>query len=49
MPGIERRVHLGPEDVDLGVREVAEAAGVVAVEVGEDDVADVGRARSRAP
>ena len=38
--GLGRR-ELGREEVDLGVREVPDAAGVVDVEVGGDDVADV--------
>ena len=40
--GVEGGVQLGPVDVDAGVREVREAAGVVEVEVGDDDVAHVG-------
>ena len=35
------RRQLGGEDVDLGVREVPDAAGVVEIEVGGDDVPDV--------
>ena len=40
---VHRRVELGPEDVDLGVGEVGQPAGVVGVEVGGDDLADVAR------
>ena len=47
--GRPRRGQLGGEDVDLRVREVADAAGVVEVEMGGDDVADVGAGHGRAP
>ena len=39
--GVEGGVQLGPVDVDAGPREVREAAGVVEVEVGDDDVVHV--------
>ena len=38
---MQRRLELGGEHVDLGLGEVGQAAGVVEVEVGGDDVADV--------
>src|SRR4051794_23273385 len=38
-----RRGKLGREDVDLRLREVADTAGVVEVEMGREDVPDVGR------
>ena len=44
--GVERRLELGREQVDLGLGEVGQAAGVVEVEVGGDDLADVGGAEA---
>jgi hypothetical protein len=38
--------ELGPEDVDLGVREVGKPAAMVDIEVGEHDVTDVGSRES---
>ena len=35
---VERGVELAPEDVDLGLGKVGQAAGVVGVEVGGDDL-----------
>ena len=46
---VQRRRQLRREDVDLGIGEVGQAAGMVDVEVGGDDVPYVGRRRSRAP
>ena len=40
--GVQRCRQLGREDVDLGGGEVGQAAGVVGVEVGDDDLAHVG-------
>ncbi len=40
--GVQRRVELGREDVHLRLGEVGQAAGVVGVEMGDDDPAHVG-------
>src|SRR5262249_6440921 len=40
-PRPERRAQLRLEDMDLGFQEVGQAAGMIRVEVGDDDVADV--------
>ena len=39
---VQGRLELRREDVDVGVGEVGQPAGVVEVEVGDRDVADVG-------
>ena len=41
-PRLQRRVELGREDVHLGRGEVGQAAAVIGVEVGGDDMTDVG-------
>ena len=42
--GSDRRGCLGRGDVDLGVGEIGQAAGVVKIEVGEDNVPDIAAA-----
>ena len=44
--GPDRPGGFGGGDVDLGVGEIGQAAGVVKVEVGEDNVPDIGAAKA---